>query len=207
MIIQTAWKELASDSGYPGRPWCRCRNRPSGPGRRPFWTWGPSVSAEASQARPSSSVCSVFGSECPAGHGFFLVRSNGEKRTERRSQWSSLWTGRCSLTFEMSLMMSWYLSSALTRLACSRLRRFLWIFLFFCSRGSWLSSRTAGLLFNPSGVWASWTARRSATFTCSDSCNARSNHLRNTNFIQLVIKNGYGVNRYYRKGRISPVGQ
>lgn len=72
MIIQTAWKELASDSDYPGRPWCRCRNRPSGPGRRPFWTWVPSVSAEASQARPSSSVCSVFGSECPAGHGFIF---------------------------------------------------------------------------------------------------------------------------------------
>lgn len=72
-------------------------------------------------------------------------------------------------TFDISLMMSWYLLLAAARPACSRFRRFLRIFLFFCSRGSWLSSRTAGLLFRPSGVWASCTARRSTTNLCSNS--------------------------------------
>lgn len=80
-----------------------------------------------------------------------------------------VWMKRGLFTFDMSLMMSWYLLLGLTRPACSRLRRFLWIFLFFCSRGSWLSSSTAGLLFRPSGVWASWTARRATTLVCSDS--------------------------------------
>ncbi|KAG7278330.1 hypothetical protein CRUP_029935, partial [Coryphaenoides rupestris] len=71
------------------------------------------------------------------------------------------------LTFDMSLMRSWYLLAAAMRPACSRVRRFLRILRFFCSRGSWPSSRTIWLVFRPSGVWASCTARRStiwATF-------------------------------------------
>lgn len=84
-----------------------------------------------------------------------------------------VWTKSCLCTFDMSLMRSWYLLLAVTRPACSRLRRFLRIFLFFCSRGSWLSSSTAGLLFRPSGVWASWTARRSTTLVCSDSFRSK----------------------------------
>lgn len=90
-------------------------------------------------------------------------------------------SGVCA--FDMSLMTSWYLLLAVTRPACSRLRRFLRIFLFFCSRGSWLSSSTAGLLFSPSGVWASCTARRSMIFTCSDSF--RNN---DTNALQITVK-------------------
>lgn len=86
-----------------------------------------------------------------------------------------MWIKSCLWTFDMSLMMSWYLLLAVTWLACSKLRRFLRIFLFFCSRGSWLSSSTAWLLFRPSGVWASWTARRSTILVCSDSFMTKSN--------------------------------
>ncbi len=73
----------------------------------------------------------------------------------------------------MSLMTSWYLCFELTRPACSRVLRFLRIFLFFCSRGSWRSSSMAWLLFNPSGVWESCTTCRSTSLACSASYSTR----------------------------------
>lgn len=78
----------------------------------------------------------------------------------------------------MSLMTSWYLCFELARPACSRVLRFLRIFLFFCSRGSWRSSSMAWLLFNPSGVWESCTTWRSTSFACSASYNTRERGLR-----------------------------
>lgn len=47
----------------------------------------PSASAVASQARPSSSVCSVFGSEYPAGQGFVLIQERKENK-QCRCRWS-----------------------------------------------------------------------------------------------------------------------
>lgn len=82
------------------------------------------------------------------------------------------------LTLEMSLMTSWYLCFELARPACSRVLRFLRIFLFFCSRGSWRSSSMAWLLFNPSGVWESCTTWRSTSLACSASYNTRERGLR-----------------------------
>lgn len=87
-----------------------------------------------------------------------------------------------SLTLEMSLMTSWYLCLELTSPACSRVRRFLRIFLFFCSKGSWRSSSMAWLLFKPSGVWESCTTWRSTSLECSASWNTRDRERRLTDW-------------------------
>ena len=62
-------------------------------------------------------------------------------------------------TLAISLRMSWYLFLDDTCPVCSNVRRFLWIFLFFCSRGSCASSTIDWLCFMSSGVLESKTAR------------------------------------------------
>ena len=67
-------------------------------------------------------------------------------------------------TLAILLRMSWYLFLDDTCPVCSSVRRFRWIFLFFCSRGSCASSTIDWPCFMSSGVLESKTAR----FTMSE---------------------------------------
>lgn len=90
------------------------------------------------------------------------------------------YTGKHVLfTLAISFIISWYLVAEDTSPACSNVRRFLWIFLFFCSIGSCPSSKIDWLCFIFSGVLESKMARFSTSFKCSDSCIKNTQHKQN----------------------------
>lgn len=93
--------QLTSGWGCPGRSWCTYHNSSSGPGRRWFWSWVPSVSAGVSQARPSVSVCSVFGSECPVNERVNLRSRTGPTK-------HAAWRRVSSNVNKELLMYLWY---------------------------------------------------------------------------------------------------
>lgn len=84
-LNKRVWKmkvQPTSGWGYPGRSWCRCHNNSSGLGRRLFLSWVLSASAGASLARPSSSVCIVFGSECPVNYSVWFLQIQNLSRLD-----------------------------------------------------------------------------------------------------------------------------
>lgn len=92
--------------------------------------------------------------------------------------------GNTQFTLAISFIISWYLVAEDTSPACSNVRRFLWIFLFFCSIGSCPSSKIDWLCFIFSGALESKMARFSTSFKFSDSWGEKKSR---TVIFQILI--------------------